>query len=330
MAINWKTWAPAIAAMVLGGVAAKIAHDSMSHRAAAQAPAPNTVRVVVTKDAVQPGQELTAEHLTLTPIATQAVPANAFSDLKAVVGRVAAAPMAPGQLVVQETLAREGAIVGLPALVPQGKRAISIDVNETSSVSGMLVPGCRVDVIATLPPRNGDTAMSRTVVQNILVQAVGQKLANVHSNDEKDPKKANDMYRSITLIATPREAEILQLAATNTRMTLVLRATGDNDPYESNDAVTLTSLSGEADDTAGPIVPIPVTPATATQVNPGPTTMPVQQSVADQTHFHTVTLIQGTKSSTVRFEVRRPEIVNDSSLMNDAAPGFRPDPGNDQ
>ena len=336
MEMNWKTWAPAVAAVVLGGAAAKIAFDSVNHRNATASSQTKVVRVVTVKDGVQPGQELTAEHLTLTPIGSPEAPANAFTDVKAVVGRVAAAPLAQGQLVVQELLAREGSVSGLTALVPSGKRAIAIEVNETSSLSGMLAPGCRVDVIATLMPRLGQ-GVSRTIVQNVLVQAVGQRLANVRQSDEKDSKQhQSDTFRSITLITTPSEAEMLQLAATNARMTVVLRGTGDNEEFVTGDGTNFAKLSGHEDDEVQVVsVPGPTTAPAGTTVAQapvapvtGPTTMPtVAPAVVDSTQYRTVQLISGGKMSTVRFELRKPDAMQADTSNGPAIPEL---PGSDQ
>ena len=44
---------------------------------------------------------------------------------------------------------------GLQALVPPGMRAVTIEVNNVTSMSGLLVPGARVDVVATLRNATG-------------------------------------------------------------------------------------------------------------------------------------------------------------------------------
>src|SRR5947209_7307702 len=155
MTMNWKTWTPTIAAMILGGIAAKMAKDAMGHRNVAVA-APNVVHVVVAKASIQPGQELTAERVSLEPVAALTAPPDAFTDTRAVIGRISTVVLTPGQMVVTEGLAKENSLAGLMALVPSGKRALAVDVNETSSLSGMLAPGCRVDVIASLVPKGTD------------------------------------------------------------------------------------------------------------------------------------------------------------------------------
>src|SRR5947207_2156131 len=90
---------------------------------------------------------------------------------------VAAMPNAPmtevvkGQMMFEGLLAGQGVDGGLTALVPHGMRAVSVEVSESSGLAGLLVPGCRVDVIATLKQDNSQIA--KTIVENAKVQAIG-------------------------------------------------------------------------------------------------------------------------------------------------------------
>jgi len=332
MNMNWKTWTPTIAAMILGGIAAKMAKDALSHRDVVVA-APNVVRVVVAKTPVQPGQELTADRVSLEPVTALTAPPDAFTDTRAVIGRVSTVSLTPGQMVVTEGLAKENSLAGLMALVPSGKRALAVDVNETSSLSGMLAPGCHVDVIASLVPKGSDQSVSRTIVQNVLVQAVGQRLTAARPVDGDAKAKPPENYRSVTLIVTPHEAEILQLASTNARMTLVLRGPGDTDEVESGAGVTLVDLGGDAVAATTPTVPpvIPVAgPAQIVTVPPvvPPATQPaVATAQSGNTQFRTVEVIRGgNKASTVQFEVQRSDSTESSSTdPSEIVPDGRPD-----
>jgi pilus assembly protein CpaB len=334
MTMNWKTWTPTIAAMILGGIAAKMAKDAMGHRNVAVA-APNVVHVVVAKAPIQPGQELTAERVSLEPVAALTAPPDAFTDTRAVIGRISTVALTPGQMVVTEGLAKENSLAGLMALVPSGKRALAVDVNETSSLSGMLAPGCHVDVVASLVPKGTDQSISRTIVQNVLVQAVGQRLTAARPVDGDAKAKAPENYRSVTLIVSPHEAEVLQLASTNARMTLVLRGAGDTEEVDSGAGVKLVDLSGEPDDasTTGPAVTSPVVSVTApakiiavaTPTVP-PTIPPTTQPAGPNAQFRTVEVIRGgNKASTVQFEIHPSDQTETSSNdQNEIVPEERP------
>ena len=275
--MNWKNWIPLALAAVLGLVAAKVARDSLERNRRATQTQPKTVKVVVARGEVAPGQELTPDLLTVGAIAADAPPRNGFTDPAALAGRVSATAMFRGQPIVEELLAPRGAGTGIQALVPRGMRAITVEVNETSGIAGMLVPGCRVDVMSTLNGANKDDTVACTIVQDVLVQAVGQRLTPGPGAGERD----GQAVRSVTLVVKPREAEAIELASSMGRPRLVLR--GPNDRADSkSDGVSFVELRGEdaghvktqVVTLAPPVTPVtavtPDTPAASTQ----PTTRP--------------------------------------------------------
>ncbi|HZL35426.1 MAG TPA: Flp pilus assembly protein CpaB [Tepidisphaeraceae bacterium] len=308
--MNWKTWVPLAAAIVLGGIAAKVAHDMMT-RGHASAPAQKVTQVVVAKTVVQPGQELTDDCVGLAAIAGPTAPANTFSTLSEVTGRVATAPLFPGQQIFEGALAPRGAIAGLAAMVPAGMRAITIDVNETSSLAGMLAPGSRVDVLTTITDGPANATSARTAVQNVLVQAVGQRLTSFHPAPDKNakaPAPLNDIYRSVTLIVTPHQAETLQLVSGSTRMTLVLRGVGD-DVATDEDPVTISELLGKSDQQVVVIQPAPATqPVIAPESGAGKPADPPPQP-QPTTEKRVVRLIRPGGTTNIVFQIPRAPII---------------------
>ena len=305
--MNFKTWMPLALAIVLGLIAAKVARDALARSRDGQRGQIRTVRVVVARGAVSPGQALTAEVLALGPISAEAPPTGSFTDPSVVVGRVAAAPLFPGQPVMDTLLAPAGAGAGLQALVPRGMRAITVEVNETSGVAGLITPGCRVDVVGTLNGANTTDTVACTIVQDVLVQAVGQQMMPSRAPDQKEAPPV----RSVTLIATPRDAEAIELATSTGRTRLVLRGTNDRGLAETF-GVTYLDLRG--DEPAGPPVPPtggPVTPPVETvQAPPVPATRPVAATQPTSDPFaeaprnrRTVTLIRGGTRTEVVFDM---------------------------
>lgn len=303
--MKWKTWAPVAAAIVLGGIAAKVAKNqlSKSHDATTGT---KVVHVVVAKVNVPPGQELTAEQLTLTTLAAPTAPPEAFTVTGDVVGRVLTMPLLTGQTVLQSSLAPKGTIAGLPSLVPPGMRAITIDVNESNGLAGMLLPGCRVDIVSTIHAQKNGALLTRTVVQNALVQATGQRLSNAKPEDGKEPP----MFRTVTLVVTAREAQIIELANSSGRFRLALRGSGD---HEDADPVGVT----EADLLGRPDAPESVQPVPV--IDQQPATRPaVEVATAPK---RTVELIQGIKSSKVVFELsQQPADAGSGDLHEHAVP----------
>lgn len=297
--MNLKTWLPLALAIVLGLVAAKVARDALARSREGQRAQSKTVKVVVAKGPVSPGQELTLDVLTLGPISAEAPPVGAFTDTAAVVGRVAATAMFAGQPVMDTLLAPTGVRAGLQALVPRGMRAITVEVNETSGVAGMLVPGSRVDVVCTLNGASKQETVACTIVQDVLVQAVGQRLTPGRSPDEKDPAPV----RSVTLIATPRDAEAIDLATSTGRTRLVLRGSNDRTLTETA-GVTFVDLRGEEPFT--PPVSVEQRPPVRIVEAPAPATQPVSDPFAEPKRpRRTVTLIKGGVRSEVVFDLPR-------------------------
>jgi pilus assembly protein CpaB len=116
-------------------------------------------------------------------------------------------------------------------------RAVSVEVTESSGVAGLLLPGCRVDVIATL--RQDNMQIAKTIVENAKVQAVGVKMSRNKNESRGEPSK------TVTLIVTSKDAEAIELASNSGKPRLVLRGMADTDRSHSS-GVTFAELSGQA------------------------------------------------------------------------------------
>ena len=319
--MNWKTWTPLALAIVLGLIAAKVARDSIARSRDRDRAQTKSVRVVVAKAPIAAGQELTADLLALGPISLEAPPQGAFTDTDTVAGRVSAAAMFPGQPVMETLLAPEGTAPGLQALVPRGMRAITLEVNETSGVAGLIVPGCRVDVVTTLSGANKDQTVAATIVQDVLVQAVGQRLSPSRGADEKEPQSA----RSVTLIATPRDAEVIELASSTGRTRLLLRGSNDRS-LTASEGVSYVDLRGPE----GSMPPLPpytppaAPPVAVVQAPPVPATQPAAESPPGDPSARpvaarrVVTLIKGGARTEVVFDLSKSAGVGRAS---DGKPG---------
>jgi pilus assembly protein CpaB len=296
--MNWKTWFPLILAIVLGVVAAKAAHDWVVKNKAAAAPAGKFTKVVVAKADTPPGKGLTADDLVVADIETASAPTNAFPTTDKVIGRVNESFMVKGQPVVEAMLAPVGAGSGLQALVPEGMRAITVEVNEFSGVAGLLTPGCKVDIVATLSAGDANGQVTRTVVQDVKVTAVGQRTSVAGDA----PPPPNEIVRSVTVLVKPDQAVAIELACATSRPRLLLRGGRDNEIVASA-GISVAELrsNGRKDDTA-----------TASAIGAVPTTRPAIASATTQPSdafarvdvpHRTVKVIRGGQESTVTMEV---------------------------
>ena len=127
---------------------------------------------------------------------------------------------------------------GLPPVIPEGMRAISVKVNEVVGVAGFVVPGTIVDVLVTVRPTNGpqDEPMTRTVVSKVQVLTAGTKY------DQEKSKNGEPIPTSVvTLAVLPEDAERIALAGNEGKITLALRNPLDIDSTDTK-GVKLAAL----------------------------------------------------------------------------------------
>ena len=178
------------------------------------------------------GKRVEQSDLKLISLDRKDLPNGALLKISDAVDRAVATPLAASELVLSGKLAAKGGGEGLTALIEPGKRAISVQVNEISGVSGFVQPGTRVDVLFTRIFSNGEAATA-TILQNVKVIAYGRQLdpaARVDPRDTSRPTVA-------TLLVTQEEAEKLVLAGQRGRIQLALRNALDEQITDSSDPV---------------------------------------------------------------------------------------------
>jgi pilus assembly protein CpaB len=215
-----KVIVPLVVAGVLGVGAATTVYSLISKKGAPITIVAAETRMVVAKHAIVPGQTIATDDLTTVSISGKKEPDGTFATPADVAGRVALIPIGENQPVLASLLADPNAGSGLQALLPDGARAITVQVDEVSGVGGLLVPGCRVDLLTSLHEGGADSLMTRTLVQDVKVIAVGQSLAA--------PSADGGIARSVTMIVTPRQAETIELASNIGRPRLILRSGADH------------------------------------------------------------------------------------------------------
>jgi len=190
-----------------------------------------TRQVVVANAELSLGTELRRDDLKTVEWPTSAVPEGAFDNPAALVGRGLIASIVRNEPILPGKLASKEAGSGLPAIIPTGKRAMSVRVNEVIGVAGYVLPGTHVDVLATQSPTNRSEDMtSKVVLSNVQVLTAGTRL-------EQDGKDGKPMQVTVvTLVVTPEEAERLTLASTEGKIQLALRNPLDLESPETTGA----------------------------------------------------------------------------------------------
>ncbi len=175
------------------------------------------------------GTELKADDLTVAAWPEAWVPADASPSADELVGRGLIDSVVRGEPILAGKLADPGAGAGLPPIIPEGMRAVSVRVNEVIGVAGYVIPGTQVDVLATASPTaKAEDIMTKLVLSNVRVLAAGTRI-------ERDQEGGEPMQVTVvTLQVTPDAAERLTLASTEGKIQLALRNPMDQGAPETS------------------------------------------------------------------------------------------------
>jgi pilus assembly protein CpaB len=202
-----------ILSVVIGLGAALLAAAWIQRQAAAASD-----KVVVAAVDIELGSRINAQMLKLVEWPSGSVPPGTFSDPAALADRVVKTSVLRGEPMLEAKLAPVGTKGGLSAVITEGKRAITVRVNDVIGVAGFALPGNYVDVLVNTQQEGAGSdskQISKIVLERMLVLAVAQEA----SRDETKPKVVN----AVTLEVTPEEAERLDLARSVGTLSLALR-----------------------------------------------------------------------------------------------------------
>jgi pilus assembly protein CpaB len=176
-------------------------------------------QVVVAAETVTMGTRLNEKQLKVVDWPSRNPIEGAFSDPKKLVDRGVIVPIAKNEPITDGKIASLEAGAGLPPVIPEGMRAISVKVNEVVGVAGFVLPGVLVDVLVTVRRTDAnDEPMTRTVVSKVEVLTAGTRL------DQEKSKDGEPIRTSVvTLAVLPEDAERIALASNEGKITLALR-----------------------------------------------------------------------------------------------------------
>lgn len=138
---------------------------------------PRRSQVAVAARDLPLGSVLRTEDIRLVSWPADALPLGYATSTAELVGRGLITPVRANEPLLSSKLADRESGGGMPILIPEGMRALSVRVDEVVGVAGFVLPGTRVDVLVTVDDRNGgnrENTISRVVLQNIAVLASGQ------------------------------------------------------------------------------------------------------------------------------------------------------------
>ncbi len=222
-----------VLALLSGGLAAYLGFTVLRDPGAAPAQAAESdlVTVAVAARDMDVGRVLIPEDIRVVSWPRSVLPAGYSVEPSEIVGRGLLTPVKANEPLLSSKLASKEAGGGLPILIAEGRRGLSIKVDDVTGVAGFLLPGTRVDVLVTLDERSAAAGepITQIVLQNMAVLTAGQM---TQRNTNGEPVQVP----VVTLDASPEEAEKLILAANRGRIQLALRNTLDMDTVDTQGA----------------------------------------------------------------------------------------------
>ncbi len=264
---NTRTIIVLIVALAVAGIASYAVYVAVQ-RATPRAEAAQLHAVVAAKN-LPIGDLVTAEDVKVVVWpAANPIPGS-FTSIEQVTNRGLVQSLAENEPLTESKLAKAGAGAGLPPTIPPGMRALSVKVNEVVGVAGFVVPGNRVDVLASINPGQAQggqaESITRVIVSNVQVLTAGTRYDQDQARQEGQPIPTS----VVTLLLTPEDAERVTLAADEGRIMLTLRNPLDVAPTQTAGA-RRGSLFGGAPAPATPAPPARRAPRIASAPPPPP------------------------------------------------------------
>jgi pilus assembly protein CpaB len=198
------------------------------------------IEVVKAARNIPAGTPLSKDKITTEQVPQRFLPPNPLleNDLNIYLGTPLAVNVEEGAMILTSDFSVQEVSRTLSSKIPPQERAMSVAVDAISGVSGLLRPGDRIDILGTFPIGTKDQVVTdekgeegvgyvtMTMLQNVTLLATGQELSDV-TNAENQQR--GNSYATVTLSVTIDEAELLTIAQTRGKMTLLLRNRDDVD-----------------------------------------------------------------------------------------------------
>ena len=246
------------------------------------------VPVVVAVQDLTFGNVLKPEQMKTVLYPKASLPKGCYSQTDSLAGQVTKVFMMENEPITASKLSSAGG--GLSLRIAENMRAVSIQVDKVSGVSGFVLPGDRVDVIASIDRYGSDNdAVATTVLQNIEVLAAGEK------TEQQSDKVIQS--QAVTLLVDAVGAQSLALASRQARMSLALRNPNDTDTTSIAGITRKEIIEGRKRK-----APAKIVYAKAPEVKPKPVVEPPKPT------DNTVTVFKGGEQNT-----QTPPITNDKN-----------------
>lgn len=183
-----------------------------------------TVSIVAAARDMPAGTRLQKGDLKKVRVLEADAPKNAVGDEKQLVDRPLLFPVAANEPITPVKVAGTSGVEGVPATIDIGKRAIAVSITDATGVAGLIQPRAHVDVLFTRTGSMAD-AVTSTILEDIVVLAIGRITETTNSTTPAAAANTTTTTatRAVTLLVTPEQTRVLELAKNQGRISLALR-----------------------------------------------------------------------------------------------------------
>ncbi len=245
--------------MIFGGAAVAAALLTWFLYSATVAPKKEKlVQVLASSASLPAGTRLQKIHFKKITIAEKDAPLGALLDEKSGIDRTLLYPLTLNEPILSTRLSSVSGADGVASLIEIGKRAVAVSVNDAASASGLIQARSHVDVLFTKPGSMLE-AVTTTVLEDVIVLSVGRSVEPAgtapaatagggSATPAPVPVVNTGQSRAVTLLVTPEQSRVLELAKNQGRIALALRNPKDE---SKSDAAEPPSVTAESIDPGG-------------------------------------------------------------------------------
>jgi len=235
------------------GLVASIGISQVLEQQSAQpVPQVEMENIFVALEDIDINEPIKPEMIKLEPWPSDKIPEGAIRELENIEERRPRSRLFAGEVILEGKLFGSDEDNGASKLIPKGYRVHSIRVTAESAVGGLILPGDRVDVLVYLQVKNQNNPsqrkqLTRTILTNCRVFAVNEQI-----HRETDSQGNSIQAKTVSLLVTPKQVEILVLASRLGSLSLSLRSpdeTGDDESGTTDEATIaeLLNITEDAD-----------------------------------------------------------------------------------
>ena len=255
-----------IVALLMGGSAAYLTRSWLKDQTRASSVVQPVGTIVVAAESLAYGTTMTPDNVVEIPWFSNTLPEGAFAvkeDLLSGGRRVVLSPLKRGEAVLRSKITGPGQRASLASLLDEGKRAVTVPVDDVRGVAGFVLPGDFVDIVVIAD--DGSTkrqSYSDILLEHVKVLAIDQ----VASEGEGQPTVA----KAVTVEVTKEQAQKILLATNIGKLSLILARPLESNP-DPNRRVSENDIGRTRPEPVRPPAPPPPAPPPAAPVVPSNT-----------------------------------------------------------